>query len=194
MAVAMETRRRHRQRLPPLDEQRKRAFLDNNTTITANAETQQGTSPATKIDAVQSYTAQTDGGDQSIAAPPDLSITEQEMQPKMADIKRRYKKELASKDREISRLEQQYNLLAADRSVEEQDQYTMGHLMAELAKEKKLRLAVENKAKEDVEALSRRHKAEVDELYVIYEKQLKEKSQDRGAGEEKDGRRSDKDS
>jgi hypothetical protein len=152
----------------------------------ANVDAQQATPPAAKIDAIQSYPTRTDGGDQSVAALPDLSITEQEMQSKMADIKRHYKKELASKDREISRLEQQYKVLAADRRVEEQDQYTMGYLEAELAKEKKLRLAAESKAKEDVEALSRRHKAGVDELYVIYEKQLKEKWQEK---EDKEKRR-----
>jgi hypothetical protein len=141
---------------------------------------------ATKLYAVKECLMRTDDDDEDIFGTSKPQVRRQKMDTEANQSKSHHEKELASKDREITSLKLRCELLSAKRQEDEQTRYSTERLEVELAQEKSYRLAAEKKAKEDISALTEKHKAEVAQLAIISEKQLNEKWQER---QEKEKRR-----
>jgi hypothetical protein len=129
-----------------------------------------------KIDCIERLlTPPEDGDDEAtIRTGPleDALQQNQEMQKNITETEAHHKQELIKKDRELVNMNLRLKHALSNTEGKNQDSYAMEHLKSEIVHEKKARLTVEKLLKDEIAALNTKHKKQVEDLAIIYEKKF----------------------
>jgi hypothetical protein len=98
----------------------------------------------------------------------------QEMQKTIANTEAHHKQELIRRDRELLNMNLRLKHASLNSKAKDQDASVTEHLIADINHEKKARLDVEKRLKNEIVTINTKHKRQVTDLAIIYEKKFKQ--------------------